>query len=279
MIQKEEREFLRAVFSNDTNYILKRAVMNLRKWANEMNYKTLVREFVYYLNVDINTCKPIYVDNDEYSKKENWNNIFLFLSENFEIISILEGDIWDNRTLKFEQYKYEKLKKDKYAMNTYDLIKEATHVLMITPEMRNKKKRVNKPLPRFIDEQSAKKDLYRRLYEYRLKKYKNLSYEECTNMLTYSISQLSKYLFAEFKVQEEICNKFIGVFNRHSFVSLLIRELSALSFEIYVERYSFFIEESGRKLDISTKKKIDELKLKIGHAYNIVNKLLNEKSV
>lgn len=274
--RNDERELHNAVWSVQTNYILKKLAKTL---YNRESYRNKMPKLVSLLKVDIQTCTPIYFNEMVYKKKEHEECHFLFLDKDFKLMAILEGNGRDEKVFSnIEYYEWDRgyggyeVKK-----NRKNLTAEATHILMITPEMRTYVKK-NKPKaqPRFLSKKAAKDSLNSRLAKYKKAKHESLSIEECKAILVEALSYFSSKMFLSKEEQLKIARHFKKPIWFADSVTDLIRGVSDIAKDFNYESekherakergslYEFdWAGEALRKLkaDIGIlKKKLEEVK-------------------
>lgn len=200
-------ELTDAVWSVQTNYILKRLAINLR---TQNKYDIRLSQFVRLLKVDIENCTPIYFNGMTYKKKEHGDNFFLFLDNNFKLMAILQGNERDEKEFsKLEFWDWERgYGRHEVKKNRKNLTEKATHILMITPEMRTWGKYKPKPQPRFVSRKDAKDDLNDRLRKYKKKKHEEITIEECKEILTKALLYFTTKMFEPKEEQRKIAQHF-----------------------------------------------------------------------
>lgn len=267
-------ELQQAVYATQTNYVLKRMINNFDNSLR--NDKT---RFIKFLNVDIKNCEPIYFNDMKYSKARHENCRFFFLDEEFKIIGILRGNLWNESVVEeYEHYSYRKkstFNQDGIIKNRKNLTEAATHILMITKEMENKlASRAIKPKPRFISKAEAKKELLYRLTDYKRDKFKDVDHEEIIVMLkqimNYFMDELLTY--RELEKEEKFCRKFHDPIWFAGGISDLIRGTNDIMKD-YVESYNSLNFPSQRYVSRSyVEEKLKEAKVKIIRLNNLVEK-------
>lgn len=199
-----EQELREAIFSVQTNYIFKRMLMNINS-----SYR---KNFVKELRVDVQTIEPIYFNGQKYKVKDHKDNYFLFIDKDFKLIGMLIGSTWNKDWENYEAYDMKRSWNGKYSSvvvkNRSNMSEIATHILMITPDMRAPfKKRVpKKGNPRFINSRNARKSLQFRLKKYKLSKHKEISNEQVLETSRQLITYFAHHMFNP-EMEEILVNK------------------------------------------------------------------------
>ena len=207
----ELKELRNAVFATQPNYILKQVIRDLNHknaYYGESNAAKLIK----LLQINPATCVPIYFNEMTYKKKEHEKNFFLFLDEEFRLMGILKGNTHKEEFNEIERYSSGNDFAFSFSVikNRKNLTAKATHILMITPEMRSIKEKKYKPLGKT----NHKRELEYRLKQYKIDKYKNMDDVEVQRIIESSLMVCTKNLFNPIK-RAELVVKLNKVFGWH----------------------------------------------------------------
>ncbi|MNM22978.1 hypothetical protein D3C81_333660 [compost metagenome] len=253
-----------AVAMATTNDIFKKIVESPGKTINK-------RTFLSMLGVDMKTVTPIYFNEQKYSKNEHSECIFLFADEQFRLYGVFEGNKWANKYSDFEYYMagtgYSQVIK-----NFKQVSEAAFHILMITPEMRTLKGKIQeiKRQTSKNKERDKRDKLEDRLYKFRNRKYAEVTHEEVMRRLQYMVTYYTERMFDEntYQTLREPFYKACGWSVNSTFQAIsklvelsadyisryneLQRELKSDSYEFYKNnpRFTFFAQNSYDKVKI-----------------------------
>lgn len=228
-----------AMAATQTNYLLKKAVTGKKEAFGRQN------KIYKYLKIDIENAVPIYFNGMKYKKSLHENNLFFFLDENCKIMGILKGNSRDKITSNTTYNDLEDYDDEgkayaigkKVVKNRKNLTEQATHILMLTPEMITSKNR-NFIKPRFIERKDAIRDLEARLDKYKKEKYDNVPHEVVLQNAKDSIKYFADKIM-EFETEAEemkFCKNFKDPIWHASDVRALIRGTSDIVGD-YVRNY------------------------------------------
>lgn len=221
------QELKEMVFSVQTNYIFKEMLKNVSK-----SYR---QRFVKELRVDVQTIEPIYFNSQRYKSKDHKDSYFLFIDKDFRLIGMLKGSSWDKDWENYEAYSMKRNWHNEYSRavikNRTNMQDIATHILMVTPEMKAPfKKRVpKKGTPRFIDRRIAYRDLQGRLKKFKLRKHKEISNDQimeiCKKLITYFTQHMFDPEMEKILIDKKPSSRWFSINN----ISELIKDVADLS--------------------------------------------------
>jgi hypothetical protein len=246
IIELTKKEMIKLLMLNDRD-LLRQAIESIepreifRKMIKGMNGDSK-RAFIYYTNIDVKNANPSYVyKHTPYSRKNNIDDVFIFLDSEYKIMGVLKGSTWSSNYSSFERYEKMGTYYHKYSIKKTrkELSEKAFHILMIdSSQIKKINVKLNYSNAKYRDEVQTKK-------KYKFDVNRNYGYTQrivqsdfTAKLESYKINKFSHYTTEQIKdITQEILIFFTNRFHDEETIDK-VKKYSDLKYVNYNYRIS-----------------------------------------